>query len=128
MLYDNLSHLGVGQQGEELRTLIIDARATPFDDFVHQPPLCVAPTDEPFGLPLQVVLVLARRDTSVQRHGASRRRAKLWRIDDHGAGRQLIARKLPPFPHAPGAILADADCFRVARQLHVFNIAHVFRK
>src|SRR6266699_5247718 len=53
----------------------------------------------------------------VHRNGASRRRAKLWRINDHRASRQLLAWNLAAFPHAPGAVITDPDLLRIARQL-----------
>ena len=57
MLHYNLSDLGISKQRQKLGTLIIDATATLFDDLRNSPPLGIAPTDQPLGLPLQVVLV-----------------------------------------------------------------------
>jgi hypothetical protein len=78
-------------------------------------PQGIAPTDQPLGLPLQIVLVLATRDTGVHSHGAYRRRAQCWRIDDDGASVELVARNLASLPHSPGAVLTDPDPLRVAR-------------
>ena len=115
MLHHKLSDLGISKQCQKLGTLIIDATATLFDDLRNSPPLGIAPTDQPLGLPLQVVLVLATRDTGVHSHCAYRRRAKCWRIDDDGASVELVARNLASFPHSPGAVLTDPDPLRVAR-------------
>ncbi len=82
MLHYNLSDLGISKQRQKLGTLIIDATATLFDDLSNSPPLGIAPTDQPLGLPLQVVLVLATRYTGVHSHCAYRRRAQFWRIDE----------------------------------------------
>ncbi len=56
MLHHNLSNLGISKQRQKLGTLIIDTTATLFDDLRNAPSLDIAPTDQPLGLPLQVVL------------------------------------------------------------------------
>jgi hypothetical protein len=82
VLHHNLSDLGIGKQRQKLGTLIIDATTTLFDDFGNSPPLGIAPTDQPLGLPLQVALVLATRYTGVHSHCSYKPRAQFWRIDE----------------------------------------------
>src|SRR5215472_5238430 len=128
MLDDNPPDLSVCQQGQKLGALIIDATAALFHDFGDRPPLRVAPGDQSFCLGVKVLFVLARRHPCVDSHKASPRwlRHRFFDrlLNDHGAGRELIASDLPSLKQPVGRVVVDAKVLGVTRQLHRYSISY----
>jgi hypothetical protein len=126
MLHYDPMNIPIRQQRQKFGALIVDAAAAFFDDFANRPALRMTPRDEPLGLRVEILVVLSRRHTGVDRDELRSQCAHLCLVgrllDDHGASGQLIARNLASFIQPVGRIVMDSQFFGVTRQLHNLSI------
>jgi hypothetical protein len=89
LLHHDPMNIPIGQQCQEFGALIVETTATCFDDFADRPAARITPRDEPLGLRVELLFVLSRRHTGVDRNELRQRRALRCLIDrlldDHGA-------------------------------------------
>ena len=67
ILHHDPMNIPIRQQRQKFGALIVDATAAFFDDFADRPALRITPDDEPLGLRVEILFVLSRRHTGVDR-------------------------------------------------------------